>query len=60
MIEKNGYMCERGRDCKWKCFAFDSNGFTFGDIPDDSTAWKKWHDKECGGKLIPLKITEKG
>jgi len=59
MIEEDGFVCERRNDCKWKCFALDKNGFTFGKIEDTLSAWKEWHQKQCGGKLIPVKIIEK-
>jgi hypothetical protein len=58
MIEQEGIICEKGRDCKWKCFALDSQGFGHGKISNYVGAWMKWHERECGGRLIPVKIIE--
>ena len=59
MIERDGIICEKESKCKWKCFALDKSGFAFGTVSDFAGAWMEWHEKECGGKLIPVKIMEK-
>ena len=48
--------CERGTKCKWKCFALDYQGYGHGRIEDYLPAWKEWHEKECGGRLIQAVI----
>ena len=48
--------CERGRDCKWKCFALDYEGYGHGKLQNYLTEWREWHEKQCGGKLIQAEI----
>jgi len=50
------YYCEKKTHCNWKCFALDAYGLGFGIIPSGHDAWRIWHDKECGGKLIQAEI----
>jgi hypothetical protein len=50
--------CEHGTKCKWKGFALDSQGYGHGRIENYLQAWKDWHEKECGGKLIQAVIVK--
>jgi 3-mercaptopyruvate sulfurtransferase SseA len=50
--------CEHGTKCKWKCFALDYEGYGHGRIENYLPAWKEWHEKECGGKLIQAVIVK--
>jgi hypothetical protein len=49
------WFCERKHQCKWQCFALNG-GIAFGEIPiyRGDNSWFKWHEKECGGKLIQI------
>ena len=48
------FYCEKKSRCSWQCFTLHQ-GLGWGPIPDpESCIWREWHDKECGGKLIPL------
>jgi hypothetical protein len=44
------WFCEYKEKCKWQCFALH-RGLSWGRIPNKNDPWRKWHDKECGGKL---------
>ena len=48
--------CEHKSKCKWKGFALDGNGYGIGRVENYLQAWKDWHEKECGGKLIQAVI----
>jgi len=50
--------CEHGTKCKWKCFALDYEGYGHGRIENYLQAWRDWHEKECGGKLIQAVIVK--
>jgi hypothetical protein len=50
--------CEHGTKCKWKCFALDSQGYGHGRIENYLQAWRDWHEKKCGGKLIQAVIVK--
>ena len=50
--------CEHGANCKWKCFALDYYGNGIGTLKNYEGAWKEWHEKQCGGKLIQSFIVD--
>jgi hypothetical protein len=47
------HYCEKKHDCKWQGFHFH-RGLSWGEVPDENDTWRQWHDKGCGGKLIPI------
>ena len=48
------WCCERRGHCKWKGYALEAGGLEWG-TPDQTTdEWRKWHQRECGGRLIQL------
>ena len=47
------YYCERKHKCKWQAFTMH-HGLTWGQPPDRTDEWMKWHTRECGGRLIIL------
>ncbi len=52
-LEHSGvWCCQRRHNCKWQGFAL-YQGLAWGEIPT-GTSWRKYHDLECGGKLIQL------
>ena len=46
------WCCEKKSKCKWQGFAL-YQGLAWGKVPEN-TEWRKWHDRECGGRLIQL------
>jgi hypothetical protein len=55
MIDPNKsgvWCCEKQHKCKWQGFALHQ-GLAWGTFPT-AGEWRKWHDLECGGKLIQL------
>jgi hypothetical protein len=50
--------CEHKSKCKWKGFALDGNGYGIGKVENYLQAWRDWHEKECGGKLIQAVIVK--
>jgi hypothetical protein len=53
MKKPMAFYCEHKHKCKWQGFALNS-GLGWGVPPDTTDAWREWHDKQCGGKLIQL------
>ena len=47
------WCCERKSQCKWQGFALHQ-GLGWGTIPPVTDEWRKWHDRECGGRLLQL------
>ena len=47
------WCCEHRYKCKWQAFAL-YQGLAWGTILPETNEWRKWHDKECGGRLIQL------
>lgn len=47
------FYCKRRHQCKWQCFALHQ-GLGWGRIENTNPAWREWHQRECGGRLIPL------
>lgn len=46
------WCCERKERCRWQGFALNQ-GLGWGTVRK-SGAWREWHDRECGGRLIQL------
>jgi len=52
------WCCEYRHKCKWQGFALHQ-GLAWGSKEYALRAWRTWHDRECGGKLIQLVPTGK-
>lgn len=51
------WCCEHRFKCKWQGFMLHQ-GLGWGTIPNETDEWRKWHDRECGGRLIQLVNTK--
>jgi hypothetical protein len=51
------FYCDRESNCRWQGFKLHL-GLGWGPIPLLTDPWRKAHDRECGGKLIPLWLRE--
>ena len=47
------WCCEHRFNCNWQGINLHQ-GLGWGTIPPEHSVFRKWHDKECGGKLIQL------
>lgn len=47
------FYCEHRHQCKWQCLALHQ-GLGWGRIENTLSAWREWHRRECGGRLIHL------
>jgi hypothetical protein len=46
------WCCTEKIKCQWQCYALHC-GLAWGTVPEN-TEWRRWHDKNCIGKLIQL------
>ena len=53
------YYCEKKNKCQWKAFALNADGMSLGRVENALPAWREWHEKMCGGKLVQAEIVEK-
>lgn len=47
------FFCERKHFCRWQGYRLHQ-GLGWGTIPIQVNPWREAHDRECGGKLVPL------
>lgn len=52
------HYCNKLRKCDWKCFHFDSEGISFGKIPEyfEHDPYFQAHQKYCGGNIIQANV----
>ena len=54
-IHPGVWCCEHRSQCKWQGFALHQ-GLGWGELPDETNDWRKYHAFHCGGKLIQLAV----